>query len=148
VYAVRPAKTPKRSQAECEAIAQKLAAEFDMLWAVWRRNDAKARAKLYFVRLRTAKKPLPFPELLAAAKYDVAKWTREGREPHYDPYLSTWLNENPLDGDRPKPKAIKYAEYGYRPYPGGPSPDLWYEQHARFATEEWKREHPKRVELL
>lgn len=89
-------------------------AQFDRVWNLWPRKDAKKDALRSWRRLTAAKRDEVLPKLAAHAAAH-----RQHTETRYIPYLSTWLNAERWDDTLPEPRPQQRGGKPVRTLPAG-----------------------------
>ena len=118
--------------------------EFETFWAMYRKHNAKHKAKAFEAYGKALKKGATHTQLLEALKNQTEIWDIEKRLSKYTPHCSTWLNNETFNDDFEaiKKQAISSQQLQQRPQNGYYAKEKKYSEDGYELDEKGHRINP------
>ena len=118
--------------------------EFETFWAMYRKYNAKSKAKAFEAYGKALKKGANHTQLLESLKKQTEIWDIEKRLSNYTPHCSTWLNGGAYNDDFEaiKQQAISSQQSQQRPQSGYYAKEKRYSEDGYELDEKGHRINP------
>ena len=118
--------------------------EFETFWIIYRKYNAKHKAKAFEAYGKALKKGATHTQLLEAIKKQAEIWDIEKRLSNYTPHCSTWLNSGTYNDDFEaiKQQAISSQQLQQRPQNGYYAKEKKYSEDGYELDEKGHRINP------
>lgn len=118
--------------------------EFETFWILYRKHNAKHKAKAFEAYGKALKKGATHTQLLEALKKQAEIWDIEKRISNYTPHCSTWLNSGTYNDDFEaiKQQAISSQQLQQRPQNGYYAKEKKYNEDGYELDEKGHRINP------